>query len=83
MQSENLIALLNETLKFYADPANHSNDQIKKDGGHMARFALEQVKKLDDATNKLEKQFDEFQEQVTEKTPDEIQNLLNDLINQK
>jgi hypothetical protein len=83
MQSENVIALLNETLKFYANPANYGNDQIKNDGGHMARFAVEQVMKLEEATNKMEIAFDELQDQVNDKTPDEIQKIVNDLTNLK
>jgi hypothetical protein len=83
MQSENVIALLNETLKFYGNPANYENDQIKNDSGHMARFAIEQVKKLEDAANKLELAYDELQDQVNDKTPDEIQKIVNDLTNLK
>ena len=81
MQEENLIALLRETMKFYAEPANYVNGQIEKDAGHLARFALDQVKKVEDTMNKLEQQFDELQNKVDQKTPEDIQKIVNDLIN--
>jgi hypothetical protein len=81
MQEENIVALLKETLKFYGEPANYENDQIKNDGGHMARFAVEQVKKLEESADKLEQAFDELQGKVDEKTPEDVQNIIDDFLN--
>lgn len=81
MEEENLIALLKETLKFYGDIGNYKNLSVERDNGHMARFALDQVKKIEDVMNKLEVAFDELENRVTEKTPDEIQKELNNFLN--
>ena len=82
MQEENLIALLRKTLKFFAEADNY-DFSIQNDRGHLARFALDQIKKVEETMNKLEKQFEELQNQVNDKTPDEIQKIVNDLIKQK
>ena len=82
MQEENLIALLKETLKFYADLKNYDSDLVKNDGGHMARFALDQVKKVEDSMQKLEKAFEELQNKVDDKTPEEVHKMINELMKQ-
>lgn len=79
MQEESLIKLLSETLKFYGDTANYSNNQIKLDGGHMARFALEQVRQLDEKMNKLQSDFESLQNQITDQTPEEIQRTIENI----
>lgn len=81
MQEESLIKLLSETLKFYADKANYSNNQINLDGGHMARFAIEQVKQLDEKMNKLQSDFEKLQDQINDQTPEEIQKAIENLKN--
>lgn len=101
MQQENLISLLKETLKFYADPNNYvvgdnskdekhwtenyfSRAQVNVDGGHMAKFALEQVKKFENLMSNVEAQYEKLQQkieqEVNEKSPEEIQKMINDLI---
>jgi phage shock protein A len=76
MQEESLIRLLSETLKFYAEPAVYKNNQINLDGGYLARFALEQVKRVDEKMDKLQTAYDELKDEISEKTPDEIQKII-------
>ena len=37
MQTESMIELLKQTLKFYAEEKNYSRGIVEKDGGHQAR----------------------------------------------
>jgi len=61
---ENQISLLKEALKFYADPNNymakteHSFPIMYKDVGHQARFALEQLKIVEEANEKIKNDYD-------------------------
>ncbi len=84
MQQENVIALLKETLKFYGEPDNYVNDQIKNDAGHMARFAIEQVVKLEKLTETFVEEYEKYEQGLKgDQTPEEIQNIVNDLMNGK
>lgn len=87
MDKDNLIKLLGETLKFYADQANYVNDQINKDQGHQARFILDLVVKNEEIITSYEKEFEEAQRVIVESiSPDDAINQLKtiaDLINKK
>ncbi len=64
---ENLIKLLSEALKFYAEEANYVNDQMNKDRGYQARFVLNLVKMNEEQMKSLEQQYIELKEN-SEKT---------------
>lgn len=53
----NKITLLKKTLEYYADKKVYSGHiekiNILKDKGHQARFALEQIKKIDEYENEM------------------------------
>lgn len=73
MEQESLIKLLTEALKFYAEPANYSNNQINLDKGHQARFIIEMAENNRKTIATYEKEFDELQEkQEDETTPEEL-----------
>jgi hypothetical protein len=44
----NKVMFLKEALKFYADFDHYKKGFIKHDEGHQARFALDQLKRIDD-----------------------------------
>jgi len=80
MEIENVLARLTETLKFYADEANYDNDQMKKDRGFQARFAIEQVKQIEATMNKFESSYEEYLKQTQEAgSPEEIKKLIDDI----
>lgn len=61
-QYENLIALLKQALDFYGDKENYlfykdKDAPIALDEGSQARFALEKIKEMTEATDKLESEF--------------------------
>lgn len=73
MEEQNIINLLTEALKFYAEPANYLNDQINKDGGHHAKFIIELVEKNKKTIATYEKEFEELQEKnEDEVSPEEL-----------
>lgn len=77
MQTESLIKLLTETLKFYAEEANYVNDQVKKDNGVQARHVLKLVENNEKTLNSYDKMFDEFiKETKKETTEEDIVNFL-------
>jgi len=77
MQTESLIKLLAETLKFYANETNYKNDQIIKDGGVQARHILKLVDENKNTMNTYEKLFEEFVEESNkESSSEEIMNLV-------
>jgi len=59
--NENIINLLKQALKFYADKRNYSIDgniaHIDLDKGNHARFALEQADKIENLMNTAEDDF--------------------------
>jgi len=80
MEAENVLSRLTETLKFYAEEANYVNDQINKDRGFQARFALEQVKQIQAAMDKFEKSYDDYvRETQKASSPEEIKKLIDDI----
>lgn len=82
MQTESLIKLLTETLKFYAEKANYDNDQIKKDEGFQARHVLKIVSDNEATINSYEKLFEEFENKTNESiTPDELLKLIGNIKN--
>jgi hypothetical protein len=87
MDKDNLIKLLGETLKFYADQANYVNDQINKDQGHQARFILDLVAKNEQTITTYEKEFEEAQKVIEESiSPEDAINQLKnfaELINKQ
>ena len=61
-QYENIIALLKEALKFYADKENYlfydkKDAPIALDEGSQARFALGKIKEITEASDKMETEF--------------------------
>lgn len=83
MQVESLIKLLTETLKFYANEANYSNNNVQVDRGHQARHILKLVEDNQQTIQSFEKLFDEFQENIGNKTsPEEIIKMVNELTSQ-
>lgn len=82
MEEENLVKLLTEALKFYAEPANYVNNQIEKDGGHQARHILKMVSDNQATIEKYEKIFDEFVKSEEEEiTPEQIHDFIKELKN--
>lgn len=65
-EKDNLIQLMQEALKFYADKTNYAGymgnpSSIDLDEhGSQARFALERVKQLTDANQKMQEDYDRF-----------------------
>jgi hypothetical protein len=83
MQTESLIKLLSETLKFYAEKANYDNDHIKKDEGFQARHVLKIVSDNEATINSYEKLFEEFEKKTNEAiTPDELVKMIGNLKNE-
>lgn len=78
---ENLIKLLSEALKFYAEDANYVNGQIEKDKGHQAKFILNLVKQNEDQMNKIEKEYEDIQSKID--PTDEIKEMINLITNTK
>ena len=79
---ENLIKLLSEALKFYAEDANYVNGQIEKDKGHQAKFILNLVKQNDDQMKNYEKEYDEIKK-ATEKetTAEDLMKMIEEMKN--
>lgn len=73
------IDFLKNILEFYANKDNYANTQIIKDGGHQARFALEQIVVIDDLNKKMLNQVDEIAKKFNIEIDD---NIMNDAISQ-
>ena len=89
-QYENLIALLKEALKFYADKGNYSGAMgtiapIDSDEhGSQARFALSKVQETLDADKKLQEDYNRvIGETITaiEETPIDLTSTINSFKN--
>ena len=84
-QYENLISLMKEALKFYADKGNYSGAMgtiapIDSDEyGSQARFAL---KKCDDLEKQLQEMVDDFEKELLNMDNDEDvdSNLVNQIL---
>lgn len=69
-ERDNLISMLKEALKFYADNNNYFTSQevskqpapsmIQLDGGSQAKFALEKVEALDRMNQKMQEDYDKL-----------------------
>jgi hypothetical protein len=61
METNNIINILKQALKFYANENNYSDGgdvaSIDLDKGNHARFALEQAKKIEDIMDNAEDEF--------------------------
>jgi len=94
-QYENLIALLKEALKFYADEKNYRKfmdnelfPPIEIDNGHQARFALKQINELNEINKEIESDYNKIinnvrKEDSTEnviKIIDKLKNIGNEEI---
>lgn len=66
MQIENLIEILKETLKFYANEKNYERGIVDKDGGHQARHVLGLIQGSEDKMQVYEKMFEDFENKATE-----------------
>jgi hypothetical protein len=65
-ERDNLIQLMQEALKFYADPTNYIGPMgtiapiYSDDYGSQARFALEKVKQLNEQNQKIQDDYDKL-----------------------
>ena len=68
-ERDNLIALMQEALKFYADKSNYRYPDFSKpglhsgvelDGGSQAQFALDTAKKLTETNEKIQDDYDKL-----------------------
>lgn len=80
MQNENLIELLREALKFYADENNYARGIVEKDGGHQARHVLGLIKNNEGKLQSYEAMFDEFENKASEaSSAEDIIKMIEDL----
>jgi hypothetical protein len=80
MQEENLIELLSEALKFYADEKNYEKGIVEKDGGHQARHILSLIQKSEEKLQKYEAMFDEFEQKASEAaSAEDLMKMIEDL----
>ena len=80
MQVENLIEILKETLKFYADEKNYEKGIVEKDGGHQARHVLGLIQGSEDKIQAYEKMFEDFENKASETTSaDELMKMIDEL----
>lgn len=66
MQTESMIELLKQTLKFYAEEKNYSRGIVEKDGGHQARHILDLIHDNENKIKSYETMFDEFEQKTIE-----------------
>ena len=84
----NLIALLKEALKFYADKENYlfykdKDAPIAIDEGHQARFALKKVDELAEALSKIDNDYDNIMTNAIQSgdNPENVFKIMEDLKN--
>ena len=82
----NLIALLKEALKFYANKENYlfykdKDAPVAIDEGHQARFALEKVIEFDKLLDKANEEYDKYVNGIIEKeeSPENMLKIIEDL----
>jgi len=82
----NLIALLKEALKFYANKENYlfyknKDAPVAIDEGHQARFALEKVIEFDKLLDKVNEEYDKYVNGIIEKeeSPENMLKIIEDL----
>ena len=84
----NKVSLLEKTLEYYANIKMYSGNiekiNILKDKGHQARFALEQIKKIDNYEDNYEddmvKNLRELLENDNNISDEEMTKALNDMV---
>ena len=85
---KNIIELLNQALKFYADTNNYNVNRkisdeifsaIQMDSGSQARFALERVKIFNDTKEKTENDYNAIIESVKNLSEEEQLKKLKEL----
>jgi hypothetical protein len=80
MQDENLIELLKEALKFYANEKNYEKGIVEKDGGHQARHILGLIQKNEEKLQTYETMFDEFENKASEaSSAEDLMKMIEDL----
>jgi hypothetical protein len=88
-QYENIIALLKQALLFYANEKNylfydHKDAPVALDEGSQARFALEKLKEVTDADQKLQEEYNKvIGETISaiESTPINLKDMIKTLKN--
>lgn len=94
-ERDNLIRLLQEALKFYAEKENYKGNRniccsgiavslVEIDEGSQARFALEKVNELDAANQKLQDDYNKIINETIntiENHPINLENLINSFKN--
>ena len=85
-EDQNLIALLKEALKFYANKENYlfykdKDAPVAIDEGHQARFALEKVIEFDKLLDKVNEEYDKYVNGIIEKeeSPENMLKIIEDL----
>lgn len=77
---ENLIKLLSEALKFYANDTNYENGQIEKDKGHQAKFILNLVQENENQIKNYEKEYDEIKKaSEKETTAEDLMKMIEEM----
>jgi hypothetical protein len=80
MQDENLIELLKEALKFYANEKNYEKGIVEKDGGHQARYILGLIQKNEEKLQTYENMFEEFENKASEaSSAEDLMKMIDDL----
>lgn len=71
MENEGSIKLIAETLKFYANEENYSNNQINLDKGHLARHSLDLINRIEQSLNEAKEAFDEYEKSIDDNSTQE------------
>ena len=86
-EKDNLIALLQEALKFYANKNNYIQkaggyneltSRIELDGGSQAQFALNKVKELAEQNQKIQDEYDKLVTEGLLTNMEDIEQILKD-----
>lgn len=85
---QNLIALLKEALKFYANKKNYlfykdKDAPVVIDEGSQARFALQKVEEFSDLINNINNDYDKYITDAikSEESPENVLKIIEDLKN--
>ena len=80
MQNENLVDLLKESLKFYADENNYTKGIVEKDGGHQARHVLNLIRHSEEKMQTYEAMFEELENKASEvSSADDLAKIIEEL----
>ncbi len=87
-EDQNLIELLKQALYFYANEDNYNGTEnnislVAIDRGHQARFALQKVRELTDALDKIGKDYDKYVNGIVENegSAENILKIIEDMKN--